>query len=116
MELIEKTGVPKKNPGDGLSAKEINAINTTVNNTVDVANVYLKDYCNANTELGISTELTLEEAISSVPEDRKSKGMVVRFLSTDGAWVQYSYIGSNVSNWMDIDNWAPGTAIDGGEW
>ena len=117
MDLINKTGVPVKKPGDGLSAKEINAINSTVNNTVDVANVYLKDYCNANSELGVSRQLSINEAIGCVPEDRRTKGLLLRFLSSETeSWVEYSYIGSDISGWGNLDNWAPGQTIDGGEW
>lgn len=116
MELINKTGVPIKNPGDGLSAKEINAINITVNNTVDVANAYLKDYCNANTELGTDRQLSLLEAISSIPPARRTKGMMVRFLNASGFWIEYSFIGSSISEWDLEDNWAVGQTVDGGEW
>ena len=119
MKLINKTGVPYKNPGDGLSAKEINAINSTVNNTVDVANVYLKDYCNANVELkSMTKQLTLEEATAAVPVDRRTKGMILRYLNIYGIWTESSFVGPSVSeeDWKNGNNWAIGTSIDGGEW
>ena len=118
MNLLSRTGVPVKNPGDGLSAREINAINNTVNDTVDVANVYLKDYCNANFELGnLERQISLYEAITAVPSDRRTYGMTVRFLNHNGLWVTYSFLGSNISDdWDNEDYWVTGQIIDGGEW
>ena len=117
MNLVNKTGVPVKQPGDGLTAQEINAINSTVNSTVDVANSYLKNECNANEELGNMTQfLTLSEAIAIVPADRRTLGMTVRFWTSPGNWTEYSFIGDSVDNWNSASNWSMGTLIDGGEW
>ena len=51
MELLNKTGVPVKSSGDGLSHKDVNNINSAINNTVDVVNLDLINYCNINQEI-----------------------------------------------------------------
>jgi hypothetical protein len=119
MDTINKTGVPPKNPGDGLSAKEINAINDTVNRCVDASNSYLTDYCNINEERGNMTEeFPLYSAVKYVPLSRRKLGLVIRFFSTLGCWAEYVYVGLDTTddNWNNEDNWSSGNLIDGGEW
>ncbi len=119
MELINKTGVPQKNPGDGLSAKEINAINNTVNKCVDAANSYLTDYCNINEEQNdYITQYTIYQAANLVPESRRKLGMAMRFLSVYGVWSEMVYVGDDlaVEHWTDENNWSSGNIFDGGEW
>lgn len=119
MNLIDKTGVPIKYPGDGLSAKEINALNITINSTVDAANVYLKDFCNANFELGdLNRQITLAEAVRAVPSDRRVFGQTIKFFSMIGSWVEYCFIGNTTgeNDWLNEDNWVSGKVMDGGEW
>ena len=45
-ELLNETGVPIKNPGDGLSHKDINSINIAVNNVIEAENFDLINFCN----------------------------------------------------------------------
>jgi len=119
MELINKTTLPTKQRGDGLSAAEINSLNTTVNSLVDYVNANLKKFCNLNMEYGDSRNFSLGEAISLIPVTRRSLGMTVRFLESSGKYVEYTYVGRNIdsSSWANTANWVlENTLIDGGVW
>lgn len=121
MNILDYTGVSTKYTGDGLSSSEVNAINSTANSLVDVANEFLKSFCNANSELNNMTRtLSLSEAAAAVPTARRQYGMKLRFLGTSGIWLEYIYNGTDLedSSWTTNSNWgAPvDTVIDGGEW
>ena len=51
MDLLDRTDVSNKNPGDSLTSADINSINNTVNAAVSYINENLKDFCNANAEI-----------------------------------------------------------------
>ena len=122
MELLNKTGVPIKTAGDGLSHREVNAINSTVNNAIDAANLDLINYCNINQEVNdYSRVFTLASAIRVVPARRRCSGMNIKFLSTSGQMVEYIFTSTkkelSEEDWLDLNNWSlPFIEIDGGEW
>ena len=121
--LLNKSGVPVKNPGDGLSHRDINNINSTVNSAIDVINLDLQDYCNLNQEVNnYSRIFTLSEAISLVPRSRRKQGLKIKYLASENPKSYHEYIFSFIGNFTDSDwentnNWSlPFTEIDGGEW
>ena len=122
MELLNKTGVPIKNPGDELSHKDINAINSTVNNAIDAINLTITNYCNVNQEINdFSKTFTFLEAIKLVPVVRRKSGLVVKYLSESRFYREYifNYPGKTFTDedWLLFDNWSlPFDQIDGGEW
>ena len=44
MDLLDRTDVSNKNPGDSLTSADINSINNTVNAAVSYINENLKDF------------------------------------------------------------------------
>lgn len=122
MDLLNKTGVGNKNPGDSLTSKDINSINTTINNCVDAVNYILKQYCNVNLEVNDPERyFTLSEAAMLVPKSRRFVGMKLIFLeSTSKSMQEFLYIGKDTSdgNWNSSDNWKQTiiNLIDGGVW
>lgn len=120
MDLLDRTDVSNKNPGDSLTSADINSINNTVNAAVSYINENLKDFCNANAEINnYERKLTLSGAIRLVPEARRRSGLKIRFLGSEGAYSEYIYKGPDAdeSNWTNEDNWkSPYNIIDGGEW
>lgn len=120
MNILEQTGVKIKYPGDSLTSSDINAINSTTNALVGVGNEFLQDFCNVNSELNNMTrKLSLVEAATAVPVGRRRYGMKIRFLGSEGIWIEYIYNGTNleVSSWTNENNWStPLKVIDGGEW
>ena len=117
--IISKTGVATKNKGDGLSASDVNKINGTVNAVVDAINPILASYFNVNAELGTTNTYTLSEAIRLVPNNRRGKGMEVKFLNKAGSLDSAIYYGDTTEDeeWENLDNWENSVkVIDGGEW
>lgn len=87
MDLLDRTDVSNKNPGDSLTSADINSINNTVNAAVSYINENLKDFCNANAEINnYERKLTLSGAIRLVPEARRRSGLKIRFLGSEGAY------------------------------
>lgn len=120
MELLDITNVGVKYPGDSLTSSDINSINSTVNAAVGYINENLKDFCNANAELNnFERKLSLLDAVKLVPESRRRSGLKIRFLGSEGQYLEYLYKGSNTesSNWLNESNWkSPYDVVDGGEW
>lgn len=120
MDLLDITGVSIKYPGDPLSSIDINSINTTVNAAVGYINENLKDFCNANAEINnFERKLTLSDAIRLVPEARRRSGLKIRFLGSEGQYIELIYRGSDAdeANWTNESNWkSPYDVVDGGEW
>lgn len=118
MNIINKTGVPEKKVGDGLNASEVNEINSTLNQGVDIINIFLKSFCNLNLECGdFSKVFTLSSAINAVPELRRTPGMLISFLGSNKRYNQYIFSGSNIEDWKTKSLWQPiVNHIDGGEW
>lgn len=109
-QLLSGTNVPNKEKGDKLYYTEINSINNTINNSVDVLNNYLRSFCNVNLDelKDPEIQLTLEEAILKVGISRRCPGMIIRFNSSEtDQWESYEYFGNSVINedWENINNW-----------
>ena len=117
MDIIQKTGIPTKNKGDGLSSADFNKINSAVNQNVDANNLYLKSIFDANLEMGTNRYYTLGEAVSLVPVDRRRIGFRVRFLGPSGFFDEQTFYGDSLEDWNDLSKWGHGGGIiDGGEW
>lgn len=124
MELINKTGVPNKYSGDGLSHIELNSINSSTNKCIDGTNYLLKSFCNINVECNDFTRIfTLEQAINQVPVSRRSPGLRIRFLNEKKNYVEYTYSSNSIQeeDWINVSNWYNNSPeerniIDGGEW
>ncbi len=119
MNIIQKTGIPTKNKGDGLSSSDFNKINSAVNQNVEANNLYLKSIFDANLEMGTDQYYTLEEAISLVPVNRRRIGFKVRFLSSSGLYDEQIFNGDSLEDWNDLSKWGHEGGIiiiDGGEW
>ena len=91
-----------------------------IQDTVDVVNNILISTCNINKEFNRPNEtFTIESAAALVPANRRSNGLCIKFLTSDGCYSEYSYMSENVSNvsWVDPDNWKLNIRIlDGGTW
>ena len=133
MDLIQKTTVEEKKPGDIITAADINSINNTVNTLVAVVNGFLRKWGDANLEAGISKkEFTLPEAALQIPLARRSVGMKLKFFNAGQVYAEYYYKGTALddNSWSNPNNWFAsnlGAAIndedenvnsivDGGEW
>ena len=118
MDIIQKTGIPTKNKGDGLSSADVNKINSAVNQSVEVSNMYLKTVYDANLENGTDRFYTFDEVVLLVPGNRRRIGLKIRFLMSSGFFEELTYIGDDleVGSWRDRNNWSHGgSIIDGGE-
>lgn len=122
MNILNKTGVPTKYSTDGLSHIEFNAINSTLNSSVDSVNYLLKSVCDLNMETNnLTRTFTLEEAVRLVPVQRRSLGLIIKFLGIDNIYEVYIYSGTNNEDetWKTLENWSllsTESDIDGGEW
>jgi len=126
---LNETGV-RFNSGEKLSSSKLNTLNTTINKAVDVINSdLLQGVFNVNLETGdFDKTYTLAQAISYVPDSRKSLGLILRFLEdVEGddeedtltkAWIEYAYLGDSLEDWKNESLWQANTfdIIDGGEW
>jgi hypothetical protein len=119
MDIINKTGIPTKNKGDGLSSSDVNKINSAVNQSVDVSNMYLKSVYDANLENGGTSRFyTFDEVVLLVPQNRRRIGLKIRFLMSSGFFEELVYVGDDMetTSWIDRNNWSHGgSIIDGGE-
>ncbi len=116
MDVIQKTEIPTKNKGDGLSSADFNKINGTVNLNAEANNLYLKSIFDVNLELETDRYYTLSEVIPLVPEGRRRIGFRVRYLSSSGFYDERTFIGNSPEEWNDPSNWGyGGNIIDGGE-
>jgi hypothetical protein len=121
INTIEKTGIPTKKKGDGLSSADVNALNGTINNCVDAINPMLKSTFNLNAETGnFDRSYTKEEAIVEVPKTRRVKGLKIKFLDIRNTFSEFIFFGESVDDveWENPDNWgiSGGIVIDGGDW
>lgn len=133
MDLIPKTTVTHKNPGDIVTAADINSMNDTINTLVAVVNGFLRKWGDANLEAGVSKrEFTLPDAALQIPLARRSVGMKLKFWNAGHVYAEYYYKGVTLddNSWSNPDNWFAsnlGAAIndedgnvnnivDGGEW
>ena len=123
MELLNKSGIAQKNSGDGLSHKDVNAINSTANAAVGAINdTVLMNFCNINSEVNdYARVFTLLSAVKIVPKNRRRPGLKIRYLNSEGVYSEYIYTGKNTvisdEEWEREFNWSISlTNIDGGEW
>lgn len=122
MELLSKTIVPTKGSGDGLSAKEVNSINNTLNTAVTaINNSYLKRFCDVNFECSSNSKVfeSVKDAAACVPESRRSIGMKMKYLAGVDVYSEIVYCGTDTAkeNWLNEENWKTiVNVIDGGEW
>lgn len=117
--LLNETTIPNKSKGDGLSAKEVNEINSTLNKEVKVGNTMMMTIFNVNLEIeDFTRNMSLKTAISYVPHERRCPGISVKFLNTDGVYAEYVFSGEDPeTQWNNTDLWSPLVVrIDGGEW
>jgi len=118
MNTIKKTGL-SFGAGTKLSAEDLNKMNNTINAIVDVVNGLLMSCFDVNLELNrFDLHLDLFQAINIVAENRRQRGMKIRFLSQSGSYVEYSYLGESLSDadFLNVDNWITGVeVVDGGE-
>lgn len=117
MNIISKTG---KFPIGTQVKDALETIKNTVNNVVEVSNTMMKSYCNINKEFDRPNEtFTISTAAAMVPVNRRSKGLCIKFLTSDNCYSEYTYMSENVDNvsWTDQDNWKINIRIlDGGTW
>lgn len=120
MDKLEKTGVPTKYSGDGLSHQDINRINSTTNSAVDASNYMITNFCNINDEINnYLKEFSLIEAIKVVPITRRKSGLEIRFLTSTNIYANYVYCSNSIEDdsWENEENWKPLiNSIDGGTW
>ena len=122
MNLVSKTG----NLSNHTVKEGFDILKNTINSTVDVVNnilIFISNitfFININKEFNRPNEtFTIESAAALVPANRRSKGLCIKFLTSDGCYSEYSYMSENVSNvsWVDPDNWKLNIRIlDGGTW
>ena len=108
MDLIPKTTVTPKQPGDIVTAADINSMNDTINLLVAVVNGFLRKWGDANLETGSSKRIfTLPEAALPIPLARRSVGSKLKFYVGEGAYAEYFFIGNTIddSSWSNPDNW-----------
>ena len=117
MDIIQKTGVPIKNKGDGLSSSDVNKINGTVNLNVEANNLYLRSIFDVNLELGTDQSYTLAEAIGLVPIGRRELGFKIRYINYSNFYEEKNFMGNDINDWNDLNKWGRNDfIIDGGEY
>lgn len=118
MELIGQTGLIFKS-GQKLSSSDLSKMNNTINDLVVAVNGLLRGIYNLNQELNdFERKFDLDEAIRLVSRTRRAKGMKIRFLSHNGKYVEFSYVGESLelADFTNENNWVDNISfIDGGE-
>ena len=119
MNFIKKTGLDFS-VGQKLTASDLKILNNTINNLVDAVNNLLQGLYDLNVELkNFDITFTLDEAIAAVSNERRIKGMKLRFRNKSGKYVEYSYVGNTLDSidWNNQNNWLTTLEIvDGGTW
>jgi hypothetical protein len=111
--LIEETGLSFSS-GQKLTSDAINKMNDTINSLVQKVNLVMKTEININLELG-DGKYDLSDFLYMIPENRRIKGIKVRFINKLGEWTECIYTGNDFE---DPKSWnlSIGKNIDGGEW
>ena len=119
MEYLNKTGLDFS-AGQKLKASDLKTMNNAINDIVDAVNNLLRGLYDLNIELDdFDRTFTLGEAIQTVSDLRRARGMKLRFLNKNNKYVEYSYIGRTLDtiDWNNLDNWTTTLEIiDGGTW
>ena len=118
MNTIKKTGL-SFDRGVKLTANDLSIMNNTINALVDAVNSLIMARFDVNQETkDYNRKYTLSAAVEAISGTRRQLGMIIRFLSTSGCYVEYSYVGKslNDSEFKDTNNWITGVeVVDGGE-
>lgn len=125
MNILTKTNFTFES-GKGISASQLQEMNSRINSLIDNVNYLLLGVFDVNRETGnYGATYTLEEALAIVSEQRRALGMKIRFrkkdndeLNLNDVYCEYSYVGSSLeaSEFTNADNWTAGIDyIDGGE-
>ena len=119
MNFINKTGL-EFTVAQKLTASDLKILNNTINTLVDAVNNLLQGLYDLNIELkNFDRTFSLEEAISIVSNERRIRGMKLRFRNKSGKFVEYSYVGNTLDSidWNNQNNWLTTLeVIDGGTW
>ena len=54
---------------------------------------------------GATPYVTLEEAITSVPEDFRKIGLCITFANANNEWGTWQYTGTTLNSWSNVSNW-----------
>ncbi len=118
MNTLKKTGLSFAS-GVKLSANDLTIMNNTINALVDAVNSFIMATFDVNAESGNYTATySLSQAVQFVSNNRRQLGMKIRFHSESGYYVEYSYVGIDLSDasFLNLDNWVCGVeVVDGGE-
>lgn len=118
MEYIGQTGLIFK-AGQKLTSNDLSKMNNTINDLVVAVNYLLRGTYNLNQELNdFNRKFDLDEAIALISRNRRAKGMKIRYLSHNGKYVEFSYIGESLelADFTNENNWVDNISyIDGGE-
>ena len=102
--------------GQPLTADSLNAMNDKINELVGVINLLLKDRVNVNIEVLQNTNpISIEDALASVPADRRIPGVTIKFNGPEGweTWIWKGETWENQGNWIRVA--IDSDVIDGGE-
>ena len=118
MEYVGQTGLIFKS-GQKLSSTDLSKMNSTINELVVIVNNLLRVCYDLNLELNdYERDFDLGDAINLISQTRRAKGMKIRFLSKNGKYVEYSYVGDSLDreDFLNENNWVDTIGlIDGGE-
>lgn len=124
-DILKKSGLNQLKQGDSVIPRDIfNSLIENSDQNTEALDEQLKGFFNLNTYQGdYGTRFELDEALSLVPKNRVWPGMILRFLSKSGHYVDYIFTGQfsgkvkpdiieNVSLWVPRE----ADVIDGGVW
>ena len=124
-EILKGTGLNPLKQGESITPREIfNPLIENSDQNTEALDEQMKGYFNLNAYLkDYSMTFKLVDAVKLIPTNRVWPGMIFRFLSPSGKYVDYMYHGkhSGVIDSESINNlllWIPREAdiIDGGVW
>lgn len=103
----------------GVTKNQMETIVNKINEVIDCSNKVLIREINLNQEYNDPTKIfTIGEALEASKNIIRAFGLRLRFLSTTGRYVEYSYLGTTLEDvdWLLESNWCTGVdLIDGGE-
>jgi hypothetical protein len=118
INYIGQTGLIFKS-GQKLSSTDLSKMNNTINELVVAVNSILGGIYDLNREINdFERKFDLSEAIRIASENRRAKGMKIRFLTKNNRYTEYSYVGNSLemSDFINENNWTSDIIqIDGGE-
>jgi hypothetical protein len=103
----------------GVTKNQMETIVNKINEVIDGSNKVLIREINLNQEYNDPSKVfTVSEALMASKDIIRAYGLRLRFLSNTGRYVEYSYLGTTLSDedWLLESNWCTGVdLIDGGE-